>query len=131
MTTFVPRASEKTILIGLEHDGVNRLDVKDSLNELRQLAATAGANVVDTVVQRLDKPTAPYDICKGKTEAVARHPGSVAISVWTGEGMPALLAEIHCVGHVLDFRDEGDLAHVHAPVPPELLGRLKLYESAS
>jgi len=63
--------SEKTILVGLEHDGVNRWDVEDSLDELRQLAATAGADVVDTVVQRLDKPTAPYYIGKGKAEEVA------------------------------------------------------------
>lgn len=131
MTTFVPRASQKTILIGLEHDGVNRWDVEDSLDELRLLAATAGANVVDTVAQRLDIPTASYDMGKGKAEEVALHPGSVAISVRTGEGMPALLAEIHRVGHVLDLRYEGELAHVHAPVPPELHGRLKLYESAS
>ena len=131
MTTFVRRASEKTILIGLEHDGANRWDVEDFLDELRQLAATAGANVVDTVVQHLHKPTAFYDIGKGKAEEVARHPGSVAISVQTGEGMPALLAEIYRVGHVLDRRHEGDRAHFHAHVLPELHGRLKLHESAS
>ncbi|TXI89226.1 MAG: hypothetical protein E6Q40_02575, partial [Cupriavidus sp.] len=62
---------EKTILVGLEHEGVTRWDVEDSLAELRQLAATAGAQVVDTVVQKLDRPTAPYYIGKGKAEEVA------------------------------------------------------------
>jgi GTP-binding protein HflX len=71
MMTSGAGASEKTILVGLEHGGVNRWDVEDSLDELRQLAATAGANVIDTVVQRLDKPTAPYYIGKGKAEEVA------------------------------------------------------------
>ncbi|MFZ4683572.1 MAG: GTPase HflX, partial [Terrimicrobiaceae bacterium] len=61
------------ILVGLEHDGVTRWDVEDSLDELRQLAATAGAQVVDTIVQKLDKPTAPYYIGKGKAEEVARQ----------------------------------------------------------
>ncbi len=63
---------EKAILVGLEHEGVSRWDVEDSLDELKQLAASAGANVVDTVVQRMDKPTAPYYIGKGKAEEIAR-----------------------------------------------------------
>ncbi len=63
---------EKTILVGLEREGVTRWDVEDSLTELRQLAATAGAQVVDTVVQKLDRPTAPFYIGKGKAEEVAR-----------------------------------------------------------
>jgi 50S ribosomal subunit-associated GTPase HflX len=31
----------------------------DSLDELRELANSAGAEVVDTVTQKLQKPTAP------------------------------------------------------------------------
>jgi len=75
MITPSSRGGEKTLLIGLEHNGVNRWDVEDSLDELRQLAATAGASVVDTVIQRLDKPTAPYYIGKGKAEEVAKYCG--------------------------------------------------------
>lgn len=63
---------EKAILVGLEHEGVSRWDVEDSLDELKQLAASAGATVVETVVQRMDKPTAPYYIGKGKAEEIAR-----------------------------------------------------------
>ena len=70
VATPPPRATEKTILVGLEHDGVTRLDLEDSLNELRELAATAGASVVDTVTQKLQHPTAPYYIGKGKAEEV-------------------------------------------------------------
>ena len=72
-TSSSPR--ETAILVGLEHDGVTRWDVEDSLTELRQLAATAGAEVVDTVVQKLEKPTAPFYIGKGKAEEVARRCG--------------------------------------------------------
>jgi len=73
MTETTPAAQENTILVGLEHDGVTRWDVEDSLSELRQLAATAGAHVVDVVVQKLEKPTAPYYIGKGKAEEVAKQ----------------------------------------------------------
>ena len=70
VATPPPRATEKTILVGLEHDGVTRWDLEESLNELRELAATAGASVVDTVTQKLQHPTAPYYIGKGKAEEV-------------------------------------------------------------
>ena len=70
VATPPPRATEKTILVGLEHDGVTKWDLEESLNELRELAATAGATVVDTVTQKLQHPTAPYYIGKGKAEEV-------------------------------------------------------------
>ena len=68
-------AAERVILVGLEHEGVSRWDLADSLDELRQLADTAGARVVETVVQRLDKPTAPFYIGKGKAEEIAKTSG--------------------------------------------------------
>ena len=71
VTVPPPKATEKTVLVGLEHDGVTRWDLEESLNELRELAATAGATVVDTVTQKLQHPTAPYYIGKGKAEEVA------------------------------------------------------------
>ena len=71
VTAPPPSATEKTVLVGLEHNGVSRWDLQDSLEELRELAATAGAKVVDTVTQKLDHPTAPYYIGKGKAEEVA------------------------------------------------------------
>ncbi len=71
LTTPPPTATEKTVLVGLEHAGVSKWDLEESLGELRELAATAGANVVDTVTQKLQHPTAPYYIGKGKAEEVA------------------------------------------------------------
>jgi GTPase len=71
VSTPAPTATEKTVLVGLERDGVSRWDLEDSLAELRELATTAGAQVVDTVTQKLDHPTAPYYIGKGKAEEVA------------------------------------------------------------
>ncbi len=72
LTTPPPSATEKTILMGLEHDNVTRWDLEESLEELRELANTAGAEVVGVVTQQLEHPTAPFYIGKGKAEEVAK-----------------------------------------------------------
>ena len=61
---------ERALLIGLEKDGVSKWDLRDSMEELRELANSAGAEVVDTVTQKLQKPTAPYYIGRGKAELI-------------------------------------------------------------
>ncbi|MEY2485689.1 MAG: GTPase [Verrucomicrobiota bacterium] len=61
---------ERALLIGLEKKGVSKWDLRDSMDELRELASSAGAEVVDTVTQKLQKPTAPYYIGKGKAESI-------------------------------------------------------------
>ncbi|MGI9114080.1 MAG: GTPase HflX [Chthoniobacterales bacterium] len=61
---------ERALLIGLEQEGVSKWDLADSMDELRELASSAGAEVVDTVTQKLPKPTAPFYIGKGKAEAI-------------------------------------------------------------
>jgi GTP-binding protein HflX len=61
---------ERALLIGLEKEGVSKWDLHDSLDELRELANSAGAEVVDTVTQKLQKPTAPYYIGRGKAESI-------------------------------------------------------------
>jgi GTPase len=64
------KTHERALLIGLEKQGVSKWDLRDSLDELAELANSAGAEVVDTVTQKLDKPTAPYYIGKGKAESL-------------------------------------------------------------
>jgi GTP-binding protein HflX len=64
------RTHERALLIGLEQQGVSKWDLQDSLEELAELANSAGAEVVDTVTQKLQKPTAPYYIGKGKAESI-------------------------------------------------------------
>jgi GTPase len=61
---------ERALLIGLEKQGVSKWDLRDSMEELRELASSAGAEVVDTVTQKLHRPTAPYYIGKGKAESI-------------------------------------------------------------
>jgi GTPase len=64
------KTQERALLIGLEKRGVSKWDLQDSLKELAELANSAGAKVVDTVTQKLQKPTAPYYIGKGKAEEI-------------------------------------------------------------
>ncbi|HEX3421321.1 MAG TPA: GTPase HflX [Candidatus Udaeobacter sp.] len=64
------KSRERALLIGLEKQGVSKWDLHDSLDELRELANSAGAEVVDTVTQKLQKPTAPYYIGRGKAESI-------------------------------------------------------------
>src|ERR1051325_3432601 len=64
------RRQERALLIGLEKEGVSKWDLRDSLEELRELASSAGAEFVDTVTQKLQKPTAPFYIGKGKAELI-------------------------------------------------------------
>jgi GTP-binding protein HflX len=53
------KRQERALLIGLETEGVSKWDLRDSMDELRELANSAGAEVVDTVTQKLERPTAP------------------------------------------------------------------------
>jgi GTPase len=64
------KTHERAVLVGLEQAGVSKWDLRDSLEELAELANSAGAEVVDTVTQKLQKPTAPYYIGKGKAESI-------------------------------------------------------------
>ena len=64
------KTQERALLIGLEKDGISKWDLRDSLDELRELANSAGAEVVDTITQKLQKPTAPYYIGRGKAESI-------------------------------------------------------------
>jgi len=64
------KSRERALLIGLEQQGVSKWDLHDSLDELRELANSAGAEVVETVTQKLQKPTAPYYIGRGKAESI-------------------------------------------------------------
>jgi GTP-binding protein HflX len=64
------KTQERAVLIGLEKDGVSKWDLRDSMEELRELANSAGAEVVSTVTQKLKKPTAPYYIGRGKAQLI-------------------------------------------------------------
>lgn len=64
---------EKAVLVGLETnhsrlDNIALKDAEDSLDELEELAKTAGAIVVDKVLQRKQSQDSAYYVGKGKVE---------------------------------------------------------------
>ena len=62
---------ERVFLVGAEFKSRNGADLRDSLAELGELAATAGGEVVGDGRQKLDAPTPATFIGKGKAEEFA------------------------------------------------------------
>ena len=62
---------ERALLVGLERAGHDKWATRDSLDELRELTRTAGAEVVDSASQKRDAPSAPTFIGRGKAEELA------------------------------------------------------------
>ncbi|MFN2642013.1 MAG: GTPase HflX [Actinomycetota bacterium] len=60
---------ERAVLVGLSA-GYNGFEEEDSLEELRRLTQTAGAEVIDALVQRRDKPDPATYLGKGKAQEV-------------------------------------------------------------
>lgn len=65
------QTSERTFLIGAQFKSRTEWDVQDSLAELGQLAQTAGAEVVGSGTQKIEKPTAKTFIGPGKAQEFA------------------------------------------------------------
>ncbi len=63
---------ERAILVGLVLPGMNRSFEEESLNELALLADTAGAVVIDRVMQERPAPDPATMLGKGKTHQVAK-----------------------------------------------------------
>ncbi|MEI6351514.1 MAG: GTPase HflX [Verrucomicrobiota bacterium] len=83
ISTRVHNGPEKALLIGLEREGVSKWDLRDSLDELAELAESAGAEVAGVITQHLEQPTAPYYIGKGKAEHLA--------ALCKGEGVTSII----------------------------------------
>ncbi len=63
-----PPVTEKAMLVRVALPGDSELEVEDSLEELRQLAWTAGAEIVLTIVQHRDRPNPATLVGAGKLE---------------------------------------------------------------
>jgi len=73
------KAKEKAILVGVKLPSKSRFYVDESLGELKLLAETAGAEVLDTVIQERQKLNPAFFIGKGKTDqigALSRRKGT-------------------------------------------------------
>jgi len=75
-------APERAYLVGVGEKGAQGMwSAEDSLNELAQLARTAGAEVVGNMIQRLPQPTRAYYLGRGKLKELAQLKKSAAYNV--------------------------------------------------
>ncbi len=67
------RQSEKAVLIGIYNRETLKEKAEENLDELRLLAKTAGATVLKTFLQHLNKPVPSTYVGKGKLEEIAKY----------------------------------------------------------
>jgi GTP-binding protein HflX len=60
--------SERVFLVGVELKSRDRAELRESLDELAELAQTAGAEVISDGIQKMESPNAATFIGKGKAE---------------------------------------------------------------
>lgn len=66
------KRAERAILISVATPDRDAVEVQDSLRELSELATTAGAEIVEVVVQRRDSPDPACFIGRGKAAEIAQ-----------------------------------------------------------
>jgi GTP-binding protein HflX len=67
------RRTERVFLVGVELKSCQAGELNESLEELSELATTAGGKVVGDGIQKLATPCAATYIGKGKADEFARH----------------------------------------------------------
>ena len=82
----VHKSSERALLVGIHCKRGSRWEAEDSLEELARLAESAGATVVETILQERDAPDLRYLIGKGKAQEIrAQWGGKVDLLVMDEE----------------------------------------------
>ena len=96
---YINDKQEVAILVGIRHPAVDRLEVEEHLNELQDLAKTAGALVKQQIIQERATPDSAYFIGKGKIdqlkEIVEEHEANLVI--FDDELTPAQVRNISVV----------------------------------
>ena len=72
MDNYKDRKKERGIVVGLIRRGQSQWQVNDYLDELELLADTAGAEILDRVVQRRDHIDPAFIIGRGKVKELAQ-----------------------------------------------------------
>lgn len=73
LSTISEKETERTFLVGAEFRSRTDTTIEESLAELAELARAAGANVISTAMQRLDKPTPATFVGAGKAAEIAEE----------------------------------------------------------
>lgn len=73
--------AERVLVVGVERPGHDPWAARESLEELKELAVSAGTEVLDAAIQKRDTPAAPTFIGTGKAAALALHCRSIGANV--------------------------------------------------
>ncbi len=76
-----PERTEKALLVGAIYGNTSAEEVKDQLAELELLADTAGARVVGTITQKLNRVHSAYFIGEGKAKQVISQAKTLGASL--------------------------------------------------
>jgi len=89
--TSPPPGNERALLVGLERPEDSKWDHAESLQELGELVKSAGGEVVETMIQRRQSPTAAYYIGPGKANELALlcKQGNIGTVIFNDELSPA------------------------------------------
>lgn len=82
---------EQALLVGLDLPGGTRWDANDSLEELAELAITAGAEVAGKIIQKRNAPDASYYVGLGKIQelSLVAQEGHIDVLIFDDELSPA------------------------------------------
>lgn len=98
--------TEQAILVGAGLSDMTKNSVEESLNELTRLADTAGAEVIDKIIQYRDRPDPAYFIGKGKAEEVATlyKAADASVAIFDADLSPAQTRNLEEIidGKVID-----------------------------
>ncbi|MGD9896693.1 MAG: GTPase HflX [Candidatus Methylacidiphilaceae bacterium] len=85
------RSAEKALLVGLELPNQKGPRVTESLEELGELVRSAGASVASHAIQRLQTPTSPFYIGRGKAQELSERcqEGGIHSVIFDDELTPA------------------------------------------
>ena len=87
---------ERAVLVGVSSRGVSRYQTDDSLDELALLADTAGADVVDRVVQERPRIDPTFYIGRGKAELIGAlvHEQQIDVIIFDDDLSPAQMKNL-------------------------------------
>jgi len=87
---------ERCVLVGLVHRGQSKWEVEDHIDELRALALTSGAEIIQHFIQERPAPDPAFFIGKGKIEEIAEfvEANNIAMAIFDDELSPGQVKNI-------------------------------------
>ncbi len=101
-SALIQQSNERCLLVGVIQNHQSRWEIIDHLEELRSLAETTGAAVIDSIIQDRYAPDAAHFIGKGKVEEIAEQvcDDNIQLIIFDDELSPAQVKNIERIVEV-------------------------------